>query len=138
MFHWNEYRPVRGTAQMAWQFGEADERTGEHTRAAMSDDDSGQFDARKLRGQKVNVIVPWAALVVSAGAFITYGVNAQRLETVERESLQSRVELRQADQHNAVQDTQIAVIQQQLATIQGQLSTIIGQLDRDRQERRRP
>lgn len=104
----------------------------------MSDDESGQFDARKLRGQRVGVIIPWAALVVSAGAFITYGVNAQRLEMVERDNTQSRVDLRTSEQRNAVQDTQIAVIQQQLATIQGQLSTIIGQLERDRQERRRP
>lgn len=102
----------------------------------MSDDDSGQFDARKLRNQKVNVIVPWAALVVAAGALVTYGVNAQRLDTVERENVQARADQRQSEQRNAMQDTQIAVIQAQLTTIQAQLNTIITQLERDRQERR--
>jgi hypothetical protein len=99
-------------------------------------DESGEYDARKLRGPKVSVIVPWAALIVAAGALVTYGVNAQRLETVERENVQARADQRQSEQRNALQDTQIAVIQQQLSAIQGQLSTIISQLERDRQERK--
>lgn len=98
-------------------------------------DDSGQFP--KLRPRNGGLWLPAGLLVAVIGAAIAWGTNAARLNTVEKEQTESRVERSRMEEHINADDREIAVLKDHLLTIIEQLRDVNFKLDRAETERHR-
>jgi HAMP domain-containing protein len=102
----------------------------------MMSEDSGQYDARKLR--KSPNFGTWVTLLgMSIAVAIAWGTNANRLQNVEEHT--NRIEAHQtaADQQIAQNKEEIAVLKERLQYIIEQLQAVNAKLDRAEEERRK-
>lgn len=99
-------------------------------------DDSGQYDARKLRGMKVSGT--WVTLIGMGVAVVAaWATNANRLTNAEQQIVDNRSENQRMETHLSANDQQIAVLKERLQYIIEQLQAVNAKLDRAEEERRK-
>lgn len=107
----------------------------------MSDNDSGEYDASKLREKGMRIPV-WVVttLITVVGAASTYGVvsgqTSQRMDELERRTREQATDSRAQAAQIASHDVKIAVISEKLDTIILQLGSMNQKLERAEQERK--
>lgn len=99
-------------------------------------DDSGQYDARKLR--KASNFGTWVTIVGMGVAVVAaWATNANRLTNAEQQSQRIDAHLSAEDQRIAANEQEVAVLKAELRYIIEQLTAANAKLDRAEEERRK-
>ena len=97
-------------------------------------DESGQYDARKLR--KSSNFGTWVTIVGMGVAVVAaWATNANRLTNAEQQITDNRAENQRMELHLSTNDQQIAVLKERLLFIIEQLAAANAKLDRAEEER---
>lgn len=100
-------------------------------------DESGQYDARKLR-KGISISGTWVTLLGMGVAVVgAWATNANRLTNAEQQSQRIDAHLSAADQQIAANKEEIAVLKERLQYIIEQLQAANAKLDRAEEERRK-
>jgi uncharacterized coiled-coil protein SlyX len=104
----------------------------------MTEDESGVFDARRLRKDKGTWLLP--ILITIVGGVFTYGItsgqNNQRMTELERRSQEQATAAQALATQVANHEVKIAVFNEKLDTILRELGDANAKLDRVEQQRK--
>lgn len=90
----------------------------------------------------IRLPVTWAVIVSVVCAAVTWGVNAQRIDTLERDTAKVEAGLQRTDAHISATDADVQQHETEIAVLKSKLDAIIetlGKIDNklERAERRR-
>lgn len=103
----------------------------------MNDDDSGQYDARKLR-KGTSISGTWVTIVGMCVAMaVAWGTDTNRLTNGEAQSQRIESHVSADDQRISADEQEIAVLKAKLQYIIEQLQSVNAKLDRAEEERRK-